>query len=472
MRGGTGNGNAIHRIWGTADQFLEKYKHISSLYEQALNQELQNPAISSIKRRVLQIQQHSPVMNFNLLNYQTRSVLQDMLEGPDVLAKDAMIENFGAPGFLYPSENTYRLSGKILTDRSAGAHPLITLADGLSMSIDPLGRGSSAISVSKTTLPTYQTLKSNFENERTGSLLGKIIEDMQSGRSVKILTADVESGGLGVFSQIRNLGAISTELGVDAAGQLRMSNITSSIAYQMATADTRGLDFVQRAAGAGSPTDLAELIFQRESQALDQFTQNLIKHGGIDATSAKELIDLTTKEGRLKAASAYKDFFSQALKHDYLAGHNIQFDIQKIMMSAGLIDEFYNDKEAMKLFADFGQMIKSGKVINTLDIVRSHQMKQATKIATAMGVTDPERTAMAIIENTYSRQALGKMGLGNVTPSSMQNLLVSSNFLDVIESSGAEGQDFIKLLAGGTTHQSQIDAHLTNYIIRYMRGRK
>lgn len=464
------SGNIIRRLFGAPDEFLERYKNFTTLYNQSLDKELTNPALSPVKRRLINLQKNLPTMNLNLLSFQSKSILEQMMTGPEIANIEGMLNNFGTPASLFPSENIYRLSGKMLTDRTSGSHPYITWMDGQTISIDPMGKGVSAIGMGKTTIPTYETLKATFENERGGALLGKIIEDIRSGGPKSVFTFDVESGGLGVFSPVRSLGGMSMDLGADTLGNLTMSNIESTLAYQFATKDTRGLTYVDAVATGRSPKDLAELIFQRESEALDKFHDIITRSGGVNATDAQELLDLSTKEGRQKAAKSYKNFFEKALERDYIAGQNVQFDMQRIMLSAGLLDEFYTDKESMTLLQQFGQMAKDGRVINTVDLIRSSQMQQASDLAKRMGASDPEKTAMAIIRQTYSNRALGKMGLGSVAPASIQNLLLSSNFLDLVEGSGQQGQDLVKLISEGTTHQAQIDDLITMYTLRFVGG--
>ena len=228
------------------------------------------------------------------------------------------------------------------------------------------------------------------------------------------------------------------------------------VSAHMSSGEMQNMMAVKKVGGVEAKISYAQYAFEKER-----------------LNPLEELFDLSTKEGRQKATNAYKNFFSKALEHDYIVGHNITFDVQRTMMSAGLIEEFATDKEAMKLMEDFGSMIKQGKVINTLDLLRSSQMQQAMESARAAGLTgsNAQQYAEHLIKTIYSDKALGQMGLTNVTPSSIENAILSSNLIDLIDSSGAEGQDLVQKLAGRAgTHESITDAKLTQYILRFVQS--
>ena len=339
----------------------------------------------------------------------------------------------------------------MLTDKSMGAHPFLSLLDTLNFSVDKFTTSLKGIDVGYSNLPSYEALESMYKQSSGASSL---IEKIRSAGKAKIMVYDVETAGFGLFSQVRNLGAVSSEVDFDAAGNLRFSPMDVVTSAHMASSEMSDMNAVKTVGGVDTRISYAQYAFEKERLNLSE-----------------ELMDLSTQEGRQKAASAYKDLFSKAVERDFLVGYNVQFDIQKVMMSASLIDEFANDKEAMKAMADFAQMIKDGKVINVLDLLRESQMEQAIEAARAAGLTgaDGQQFVEKLIRTVYSDKALGKMAFGNVSPSSIENTLLSSNLIDLIEGSGLEGQNLIAKLAGRSgTHESITDSNLTQYILRFV----
>jgi hypothetical protein len=79
-----------------------------------IDQELSSRGISEVKRRMLQVHKHAPSINVNILSYKNQQVLKEMFRGSDagLLNMDGLFSQFGAPGFLYPSDNAYKLGRK------------------------------------------------------------------------------------------------------------------------------------------------------------------------------------------------------------------------------------------------------------------------------------------------------------------------------------------------------------------------
>jgi hypothetical protein len=445
------SGLGLTEIWGTPDIFLEKYKNINDTYLQLLDQELTAPGISEVKRRMLEVHKNAPSMNFRVLSYQNQQTMKEMLRGTDGMNIEALIAQHGAPGMLLPSENQYRLNGRILTDNSRGRHPFIEFLNSLHFSTDTRIPGINSIDIGYSNLPSYEALKSAYEQ---GPDLTKVMQQIQnSRRAAKLFIYDTETTGLGVFSKVRNLGAVSTTVNLSPSGAMQFGNMNTIISTHMASSEMAEMIAVQP--GSRMKIPYSEYAFGKEK-----------------VLPTDELFDLSTKEGRLKSVNAYKNFFESALQHDYIVGHNINFDIQKVMMSASLIEEFHADDDAVRLMVDFAEKIKRGEVINTLDLLRGSQMQQALESARAAGLTgaDADRFAEKLIGTVFSEKSLGKMGFANVAPASIENALLSSNLIDLIEADGTEGADLVKRLAAGKTHESITDAKITGYILRFVQN--
>lgn len=180
--------------------------------------------------------------------------------------------------------------------------------------------------------------------------------------------------------------------------------------------------------------------------------------------------DLTTAEGRLDAVKAYKKFLQTATDAQVVAGHNVQFDIQRIMMSISGIDEFYQDKEAVDLLTKFQKMSDEGRVINTLDLARDYLMNQAVEIA-EKGSPDEIIKTQRLISTMFAPETLARASIGgSATPYSIGNIAAQTNLLELIESKGgSKGADVISGLSKGAgAHQASVDTMLTNYMMHFI----
>lgn len=397
---------------------MNQYKNFTEAYQNAITEELRNTAISESKRKLLMTYRHSPTINLNVLSYQSRQRLRQMFRD-DILKIDQLVKQFGTPGFLYPSENTYSLAGRMITDQSSGRHPFISLIEQLSFGIDTAKTGTRAVDVGYSALPTYEALESAYKQ---GPSLAEAMDlARRENRAVKLFIYDTEMSGFGTFANVRNLGAVSST--VDEFGNF--TKATPIISYHMKAKEMAEMTVFERS-GAFPTQSFADFAFGQEKLSDREATSFL---GRLD-----ELYDLSTQEGRRKTANAYKDFFEKALQHDYIVGHNISFDVQKVLLSAGMLDEFVSDQSSLNLMMQFAQMVKSGKVINTLDMLRENQMAQALKEARAAGFSGAEadKFAQKIVSTIYGPKAMGKMLVGNVSPASIENAILSSNLLELI----------------------------------------
>lgn len=409
-----GFGSVSSLSWGSSDEFIEKYRGFDALFRQAVEEELGNTAISSAKKRMLQLYRKSPVINLNILSYQNRQMLRNHLMGQDVLQMDRLVSQFGLPGHMFPSDNLYRFAGRMVTDSSAGAggpHPLLSLLRAISVNIDPLQKGMDAISIGVSNLPSATQLESQY---RQGSSL---IEAMQKAqrerRAVKLFIKDTETTGIGSFSQIRSYGAVSADLYED--GFMGEAKIAAS--YHMSAPDMSEVTMHGR---PGTPKTLADLAFREESSMAAELALG----------RREELMDLTTVEGRRAAATAYKDILRQALDHDYIVAYNAGFDIEKTILSAGMIDEFYNDREAMDLLQQYTEKVNRGEVIDPLNILRESQERQI--IRETAGMSNPEVAMRRALQTSYGPQGMSKLMMGTLSPVSIENALLSSNLLDLM----------------------------------------
>jgi len=433
------NANTLKKVFGSEDEFLSKYENFHNVYKRALTKELDSTAISTAQRRMIQAAIDAPVINLNLIrNVQQRQSLISMMRN-QILDVDAMVQNFGAPGVAMPSSNLYRASTRYLVDSKSGSnHPALALINSLSFNIDPTKTGSEAFGFGKSNLPSFNALRNATEKSKSLSKTGSIFK-----ANTKILTFDVETSGLGVYDQVRSLAASTME--VQNGGVIRHNAdgfSTHFITPQMEQYSMGGT--------SGSTTRLGTAVYREEKAAGDL------------------VADLTTAQGRREAVSIYKKFFKQATEADIIAGHNVQFDVQRIMMSVSGIDEFYQDKEAVQLLKKFQDMTDSGKVINSLDIARDYLTRQALEAAELAG-GDEAAKIQKMVSTMFAPETLARASIGgSATPFSVGNIAGQTNLLELIESKGGlVGSNIISDLAGGS-HRANVDTVLTNFMMQFI----
>lgn len=448
LRNPVSAGANLQRVFGSADEFMARYENFNSVYKMALTKELESTAITTAQKRMIQTAIDSPVINLNLVrDMKQRQNLISMLRN-NVIDFDSLIKNFGAPGLGLPSSNLYREAAKYLVDQRSGSnHPILTLINGLTLNINSKAAGIDAIDFGKSNLPSVDALRNAYnQSQKLSSTTDKLFTRGTARKPVKIMTFDVETSGLGVYDQVRSLAASTMQ--VDHLGTVSHTAdgfSTHFITPQMQQYTMKG--------STGGTTRLGTGVYQMEKQVGDM------------------AYDLTTAQGRKEAAAMYKKFFQQAVQADIVAGHNVQFDIQKTVMSASALDEFFEDKEAVNAMKAFQKMAEEGKVINTLDIARDYLMRQALDVADTAGADDVLRT-QRMINAMFAPETLVRASIGgSATPFSIGNIAAQTNLLKLMQESGVpEGADIVQSLSRGGTaaHQANVDTLLTNFMMQFI----
>jgi len=198
-------------------------------------------------------------------------------------------------------------------------------------------------------------------------------------------------------------------------------------------------------------------------ESLGKFVSTLEK-----TSPAEQLHDLNTAQGRAEAIKSYKQFMRQAIDSDVVVGHNVQFDFQKISMSAHAIEGWDLDDEAVDLSRRFNGMAEQGRVINTLDLAKDYLTRQISADLTLGG----EEATRKIISTMFAPETLTRASIGGAaTPFSIGNIAGQTNLLELIEQKGGTvGRDLVGNLArgGSAAHQAQVDTILTNFMVQFI----
>lgn len=156
----------------------------------------------------------------------------------------------------------------------------------------------------------------------------------------------------------------------------------------------------------------------------------------------KTFYEMQTRRGNVKwetdFAKAFNEFLDMALESDYVVGQNLAFDIEHILydiqhMKGGVPDDLVEKLTKFKGMAD------QGKVIDTQ--ILSEMLFGKT---------------ITLDENMVK--------LGKHTPTSMENILLRTNFLE--ELSKEIGEDTVKQLVARGAHDAAVDTFFSGHLFR------
>jgi len=326
----------INRMYGSSDDFMERYKNLEGIYKNFLAQEMPKN-MSIAQKRMLEAAQSSPVMNFSLIkNINNRTQLKNLIQSDELLNMEGVLKKFGAPSQPLPSSNLFTAAGRYGIDVRNANHHAANLLNSLTISIDPTKEGVRAFGFGTSSLPSSQTLENMG---KTRQILDDIVS---SGRNAKIMTLDTETSGLGPLSEVRSLAATEIQFG-------NMPGAGVNDPVFSAHFSTREMQMITVPEAGGGTTNLAKAAFNYE-RTVDTFGASL------------DMKDLLTPEGRLGAVEQYKNVFRKMADNDFLLFHNAKFDIEKIHTSIfSLGEDFFKDAEAANLFEGFQTMVKERK---------------------------------------------------------------------------------------------------------------
>ena len=332
----------VNELYGSSDDFMERYKEIEKIYKFYLGKEMDNN-VSIAQKRMLDAAQSSPIMNFSLIrNRGNRNQLIELIRGSDGLNMEGLLTTIGPPSTPLPSSNLVKEAGKYGVDTRSANHHAANLLSSLTISIDPTKQGAAAFGFGTSALPSSTTL------ENMGNTRQRISDIIASGRNVKIQTLDTETSGLGGFSEVRSIAATEMEISSPGTSGRLISGTSNPVASaHFSTREMQMITIEQNSTGLR--TSLAEAAFETE-KGVDSFSGSL------------KMRDLLTPEGRLAAVDDYKNIFRGMANNDFILFHNAKFDIEKITSSVfNLGEDFFGDAEAAGLFKNFQGMVEQRK---------------------------------------------------------------------------------------------------------------
>jgi hypothetical protein len=333
---------------------------------------------------------------------------------------------------------------------------LDVLFSGRAVSIDTTKEGlkEQGLRMGTSNIPTVEYLQRSAARTDPSQIVQEAID---SGRKIKFLAADIETGGVGPFDLARSVAAQTYELPTDRPGAT-VDDVLSAIGTQRGLTSNK-IDFHMLLPEMQTITS-----GQRGTSSAPLGLRTAMKESGFNPD---RIMDLATPQGRQAAARSYEELFTQIVDPDtFLVGNNIAgFDIPKLLSSAASLEEFTSDSSRAQLLELVAEKANSDKVIDVTDVAGRHLFGRLQALQAAGGSVEEiiERSTL----NLLSPETLLKAGIEGegVKPRSIESIVLSSNLLERLAESGPEGRRAIQQLASGN-HVADIDQFMSMSILR------
>lgn len=440
-------------------------------YTRALEAELEMPMSTMEKKLTIETAMSLPTMNLHLISDRTtRETLDRQWQD---LALGGLPGTVGLPSVPSVSGNVrsqsvyYNMPQPLPGER---AHPSTVLMSGRAVSVSNEKTGERAMTVSSANIPTPEYLETLI-NRRTaghGSVIEKAISD---GRRLKIMTSDIETGGVGPYDLARSVFSQTYEMPTDTAvnatealrGLVPSTNPSDTFEFHMLLPEMQTLTRGQR--GGAPSVKLGGRLAEIE-------TGRFLPGGGTGAGTGK-IFDLTTEVGRTESAEElFKYLESIADKDTLLLGNNfVNFDIPKLIATASTLEEFMKIPGATEMLDAVKAKAGSDSVIDVTEMSRQYLSEKITQRMANLVMT-PESLIERGLTSLLSQESLMKAGIvgEGVKPASIENMVTSTNVLQEMFTSPVPGMRQAVLDLAGGSHIASLDAQLSMALFSGMAG--
>jgi hypothetical protein len=215
-------------------RIISGLRDLHDSYQRALEAELEMPMSTIEKSRTIETARSLPTMNLHLISDRTtRETLdrqwQDLVLGP--LPGGVGLPSIPSISGNVRSQSVYANMPQPLPGQPA--HPLSVIMSGRAISVSNEKIGETAMTISSANIPTPEYLETLMARASVGhdSVIKKAISD---GRRLRIMTSDIETGGVGPYDLARSVFSQTYEMPTDTAG----ATLSSALDGLAPTSDT------------------------------------------------------------------------------------------------------------------------------------------------------------------------------------------------------------------------------------------
>jgi len=420
--------SGFEAIFGTADQFMDRYKNFEAAYKRALETGL-DPVRAS--RANVDFLKAGGKIDLSILEKGVRKELETMYRD-QVLQLPTILKKYGLPNVELPSANLYRRLFRYEVDTarngSGAMHPAMALLNRVMFNVDPNKQGIDAFNVGISNLiGSRQLAQTSAEDVST---------ILASGKRVK--TFDVETTGIFKGAHTRSMGVTEMHNGIIRGIEDRTVNFASP---QLGGLTVTGRNNVSR--------------------TVNQFLMQGEGSRGIQVGDPAKFLDEATK------------FLNNVLESDVIAGHNIFFDIESLTGTMQQMDGFSTHAGAKQAVSQmYEAMQQDGRIVDTLEYARTYLNTEVNSMLESAFHTDEIARLNGFRDLIYSPEFLAQVRAGGSAPyASMEAISLNTNLLQLLHEDAMGGDEFAKttyerIFQG--THIADTDSALQTYMTKYM----
>ena len=435
----------MKKVFGTEDEFLERYGRFQKDYEAAISNKLNHAKGSKVNVELMKRQGKT---DLSVLNRETADRLYKSYMN-DVMRMGDLLKEVGLPAYDMPNANLYADLFQFSVDNEQGiVHPAQILLNRMSVNFDPNKRGLDSLNIGRNEQLSHRSVSNLFHSSKGRSPEKIFGQAPTQGQTLKIATLDIETTGVDIFSDTRSMTIAESIL--DDTGQISKPTTLQDFNVSFESNKLSGVN-------------VTTFDTRTKNQAVSSLTKHL---GNIEGTTVKQM-----GEGGSTYLDEVEKFFNKLLEADRVAGHNLNFDIDHMISTAMKQDGFGTHLGAQKAIDQFTQRVMDDQeyFVDTLESTRAYIKNQAEQATSLGSYLDGETRSKAYVKNLFAQETLSKVHIGgSASYGSVTNLALNTNLFELIEKDG-QAEELFGLIQKGS-HIAETDVHLQTYIGNYVQS--
>jgi hypothetical protein len=446
------------------ERTTEGLTNLQASYKKALAAELEMPMSTMEKKLTIETAMSAPTMNLSLIS--DRTVRETLNKQWQDIALGGLPGTVGLPSV--PSSSGNIRSESVYANMPDSDHPSAVIMSGRAISVSNEKVGEGAMTVSSANIPTVEYLETMIARRRAG-YDGAIKKAINDGRKLKIMTSDIETGGVGPYDLARSVFGQTYEMPTHLPGATLgtaldgLAPTSDTFEFHMLLPEMQTLTRGQR---GGAPS-------VKLGGRLAEIETGRFLPGGRTAAGSGKIFDLTTKVGRTESALELTKYLeSIADKDTMLLGNNfVHFDIPKLIATASSLPEFMENPRAREIIKAVQDKAGSDSVIDVTEMSRQYLSGKIRERMASSGLPD-EQLIQSGLTSLLSQESLMKAGIvgEGVKPFSIENMVTSTNVLEQMYDSSVPGMQQAVLDLAGGSHIASLDAQLSMSLFSGMAG--
>jgi len=414
-------------IYGTADEFMQTQAEFEKMYYTMLSDpENLKPGMANAVD-VDHLRKLGKI-DLSYFNYKAKTQLLSSYR-TNVVKLEDLISNVGFPNIALPEGANDVRVGLLFDVDQKMQHPVFAVLNKMIFNVDPMSE-----SISDMTFNT-QNIMSSSQIQRNMSQISAIANGSLFTQTSKIATLDIESTGLMFGSQARSVSLIQ-RTGLDQAALM-----------------VEDMDFMYESPRLAG-------VLASDSQTLTEFIaeqEGFLKSGKIIGNEDEFM-------GKMEKLFGY---LSNEAKVDFLAGHNIQYDINTLLDTTRSMSG-YKQNASLNLVVDkFLDRVNNNPnfMVDTLEVGRQYMRNLFQQ--TEGSLADPIARGDKFVKSFFAQETLADISRGGkATYAAMENFIMNTNLLDLIAAEDHAPEVFAKIFEG--SHVAETDTIMQDYMLRYI----